>query len=45
MDNEKYGKSPCIEALETIKQYNQVEESVRVFATARFVEERLKEKK
>ncbi len=37
---EQYGKSPGIEALELIKEYNRTEEAVRVFALARFVEER-----
>ena len=39
--SEQYGKSPCVEALEDIKRYNETEESIRVAASAAFVEERL----
>ncbi len=41
MDNEQYGKSPCVEAIELIKRWNEVDEVLRIAASARFVEERI----
>ncbi len=41
MSKEQYGRSPAIESLKVIRQYNEAEESVRVAATAAFIEERV----
>ncbi len=40
MNNEQYGKSPCVEAVDLIKRWNEADESIRVYAAARFVEDR-----
>ena len=43
--SEQYGKSPGIEAIQAVKQYNQAIEADRVYAAARHIEERTKESK
>ena len=41
MEQEEYSKSPIIEAISDIKVYNQLSKDVKVFASARFIEEKL----